>query len=85
MNISAKLLEVKNGFQPSFWVANVMELFERIAYYGQATILSIFLRNHLKFDAIETGQLSSIFGGLIYFLPIFAGALADKFGFKNAF
>ena len=37
MNISAKLLEVKNGFQPSFWVANVMELFERIAYYGQAT------------------------------------------------
>ena len=85
MNISAKLLEVKNGFQPSFWVANVMELFERIAYYGQATILSIFLRNHLKFDAIETGQLSSIFGGLIYFLPIFAGALADKFGFKKAF
>lgn len=85
MNISAKLLEVKNGFQTSFWVANVMELFERIAYYGQATILSIFLRNHLKFDAIETGQLSSIFGGLIYFLPIFAGALADKFGFKKAF
>jgi len=85
VNISAKLLEVKNGFQPSFWVANVMELFERIAYYGQATILSIFLRNHLKFDAIETGQLSSIFGGLIYFLPIFAGALADKFGFKKAF
>ena len=62
-----------------------MELFERLAYYGQATILSVFLRDHLKFDEVQAGQLSSIFGGLIYFLPIFAGALADKFGFKKAF
>jgi POT family proton-dependent oligopeptide transporter len=75
----------KSGFHSTFWVANGMELFERLAYYGQATILSVFLRDHLKFDEVEAGQLSSIFGGLIYFLPIFAGALADKFGFKKAF
>jgi dipeptide/tripeptide permease len=62
-----------------------MELFERIAYYGQTAILSIFLRDHLKFSEIDTGRLASIFNGLIYFLPIFAGALADKFGFKKAF
>lgn len=77
--------KLKSGFQPSFWIANGMELFERLAYYGQATILSVFLRDHLKFDEVQAGQLSSIFGGLIYFLPIFAGALADKFGFKKAF
>lgn len=76
---------IRSGFQKSFWVANGMELFERLAYYGQATILSVFLRDHLKFSEVEAGQLSSIFGGLIYFLPIFAGALADKFGFKRAF
>ena len=57
---------LKSGFQPSFWVANGMELFERLAYYGQATILSVFLRDHLKFTEVEAGQLSSIFGGLIY-------------------
>jgi POT family proton-dependent oligopeptide transporter len=79
------LQKLKSGFQPSFWVAYVMELFERLAYYGQATILSIFLRDHLKFNEVQAGQLSSIFGGLIYFLPIFAGGLADKFGFKKAF
>jgi proton-dependent oligopeptide transporter, POT family len=62
-----------------------MELFERLAYYGQATILSIFLRDHLKFTEIQAGQLSSIFGGLIYLLPVFAGSLADKFGFRKAF
>ena len=76
---------IRAQFHHSFWVANIMELFERLAYYGQATILSIFLRNTLKFNEIQAGQLSSIFGGLIYFLPIFAGALADKYGFKKAF
>ncbi|HQF41410.1 MAG TPA: MFS transporter [Ignavibacteriaceae bacterium] len=85
MEKTGALQKLKSGFQSSFWVANGMELFERLAYYGQATILSVFLRDHLKFDEVEAGQLSSIFGGLIYFLPVFAGALADKFGFKKAF
>ncbi len=85
MEQTAGIGKLKSGFQTSFWVANGMELFERLAYYGQATILSVFLRNHLKFSEVQAGQLSSIFGGLIYFLPIFAGALADKFGFKKAF
>ncbi len=62
-----------------------MELFERLAYYGQATILSIFLRDHLHFTEQEVGNISSVFGGLIYFLPIFAGTIADKIGFRKAF
>ncbi len=85
MNIKQNLLEFKNGFHRSFWVANSMELFERLAYYGQATVLSIFLRDHLHFNEIEAGQISSVFGGLLYLLPIFAGTLADKFGFRRAF
>ncbi|OIP56894.1 MAG: MFS transporter [Ignavibacteria bacterium CG2_30_36_16] len=85
MSNNSTLQLVKTGFKPSFWVANIMELFERIAYYGQNAILAVFLRNHLKFDEVETGALTSIFGGLIYLLPIFAGALADKYGFKKAF
>ena len=85
MNIRENINSIKSGFHPSFWVANIMELFERLAYYGQATLLSLYLRNHLKFTEIETGQLSSVFGGLLWLLPIFAGALADKFGFRKAF
>jgi POT family proton-dependent oligopeptide transporter len=85
LNFREYVNNLKRGFHPSFWVANIMELFERLAYYGQATLLSLYLRDHLKFNEIETGQLSSIFGGLLWMLPIFAGALADKFGFKKAF
>ncbi len=82
---SAGLSLLRKGFHPSFWIANGMELFERLAYYGQATILTIFLRDTLALTPVETGMIASIFGGLIYFLPIFAGAIADKIGFRKAF
>jgi dipeptide/tripeptide permease len=85
MNIGESMKRIRAGFHPTFWVANGMELFERLAYYGQATVLSIYLRNHLHFTEIESGQLSSVFGGLIYALPIVGGTLADKFGFRKAF
>lgn len=85
MKSAPSILKIKEGFKQPFWTANIMELFERIAYYGQASILSVFLRDYLQFNEMQAGQLSSIFGGLIYFLPIFAGALADKFGYRKSF
>jgi len=85
VNITAELQKVKNGFLPSFWVANGMELFERLAYYGQQIVFMIYLRNNLGFSETEAGQLSGMFGGLIYLLPILAGTLADKWGFRRAF
>ncbi len=78
------VVDVKTGFKREFWVANIMELFERIAYYGQMTILAIYLRNIFK-DEVQVGWLTSIFGFLIYGLPVFAGAIADKIGFRKAF
>ena len=62
-----------------------MELFERLAYYGQQIVFMIYLRNRLGFTEAEAGTLSGIFGGLIYLLPILAGTLADKWGFRRAF
>jgi POT family proton-dependent oligopeptide transporter len=85
VKLSERILEVRKGFHTTFWVANGMELFERLAYYGQATIFSVYLRDHLHFNALDAGTISSIFGSLIYFLPIFAGTIADKIGFRKAF
>jgi len=85
VNLTAELQKVKSGFHRSFWVANGMELFERLAYYGQQIVFVVYLRNNLGFTESEAGQLSGIFGGLIYLLPILAGTLADKWGFRRAF
>ncbi len=85
MNIKARIQEVREGFHPTFWVANGMELFERLAYYGQQIVFMVYLRNRLGFTEAEAGQLSGLFGGLIYLLPILGGTLADKWGFRRAF
>lgn len=62
-----------------------MELFERLAYYGQQIVFMIYMRNKLGFTETEAGQLSGMFGGLIYLLPILGGTLADKWGFRRSF
>jgi POT family proton-dependent oligopeptide transporter len=85
VNIASTFRDMRTGFHPSFWVANVLELFERFAYYGQNVVLVIFIRNVLGLSEVQAGQLSSIFGGLIYFLPIFAGTFVDKYGFRKSF
>ena len=85
MTFAATYRTVRSGFHPTFWVANGMELFERLAFYGQQIILGIYLRNKLGFTEREAGQLAGIFGGLIYLLPVIGGTLADKFGFRRAF
>ncbi len=77
--------KIRKGFHPSFWVANGMELFERLAYYGQGIVFMIYMRNNLGFTESQAGWLSGIFGGLIYLLPIVGGTLADKWGFRRAF
>jgi len=85
MAFAARIDEVKKGFHPTFWVANGMELFERLAYYGQQIVFMVYMRNDLGFSETEAGQLSGMFGGLIYLLPILGGTLADKWGFRRAF
>ncbi len=85
MGTESRLKKLLSGFHRSFWVANSLELFERLAYYAQAAVMSIFLRNHLKFSEVDAGTLSSLFGGFVYLLPIFAGTFADKYGFRKAF
>ena len=79
-----RLLEIRRGFEPAFWVANISELFERAAYYGQAAVLAIFLHEALHLSAEETGTLMGVFGFAVWFLPILGGSLADRFGFRNS-
>jgi dipeptide/tripeptide permease len=71
-------------FPKVFWIANVIELFERAAYYGMFIALVVFLTDVVGFTDIEAGWIGGLFAALLYLGPIFNGALADKMGFRNA-
>jgi POT family proton-dependent oligopeptide transporter len=81
---STRFKEIKEGFQSTFWVANVTELFERLSYYGVNAVLAIYLHETLKFSQQQTGELIGFFGGVVWFLPILGGTLADRLGFRRS-
>ena len=72
------------AFPGSFWTANVTELFERAAYYSMASFVVIYL-GQLGFGAYWPSFLNStVLWGLVYFLPILSGTIADQIGFRRA-
>lgn len=78
----------KNGFEKNFWVAIVMEFFERGAYYGVLSILSVYLilngdEGGLGFSKAQAGTIMGTMQPLLYFLPIIAGGIADRYGYRK--
>jgi dipeptide/tripeptide permease len=71
-------------FPRAFWTANVVELFERAAYYAVFIALTLYLTNVVGFDDIAAGWIGGVFSAGLYFLPPFAGAVADRIGFRKA-
>ncbi len=74
----------KMKFSRAFWVANSVELLERAAYYGVFVVITLYLSRILGFNDIESAAIAGGFSALLYLLPTFAGALADKIGFRSA-
>src|SRR3954466_8998179 len=72
------------GFSRNFWVANTLELFERFAFYGSKAVLTIYLAERVGLGAQRAGSLAGLFSGVLYFLPLLAGTVVDRYGFKRS-
>jgi len=75
-------MEEKTPFPGVFWVANMIEVLERFAYYGIYIPFGIYMTS-LGFSEFQLGIIQSLFLFISYFIPIFSGTFADKFGFKK--
>ncbi len=84
MTFSQRFHEIRTGFERPFWIANLSEIFERLAYYGAFASLALYLQEKLNFSTEQTGTLTGIFGGMVWFMAIFGGAVADRLGFRRA-
>jgi POT family proton-dependent oligopeptide transporter len=84
LTFSDRLQEIRTGFERPFWIANLTEIFERLSYYGAFASLALYLQEKLNFSTEQTGTLTGIFGGMVWFLALFGGAAADRLGFRRA-
>ncbi len=71
-------------FPRAFWTANSAELCERAAYYGTFIALRTYLIRVVGLDDVQAGLVAGMFGGWIYLVPFFTGAIADRMGFRKA-
>ncbi|HPD95896.1 MAG: MFS transporter [Bacteroidales bacterium] len=76
------------SFGKNFWTAITMEFFERGSYYGVMSVLSVYLvldvnSGGLGFSKESVGIIKSVITPLLYVLPIVAGAIADRFGYRK--
>lgn len=84
MTVSERLQEIRTGFERPFWVANISEIFERLSYYAVFAALARYLHEALQFPTDQAASLSGVFGGAVWVMAIFGGALADRIGFRRA-
>src|SRR5262245_33857227 len=75
-------MEQIRAFPPVFWVANVIEVLERFAYYGIYFGFGIYM-THLGYTKAQLGGVQSIFLLVSYLVPIVSGTFADSYGFKK--
>ncbi len=78
------------SYPKAFWVANTMEIFERMSWYGWFTVMAVYVTGSvatggLGFSTELRGTLQAIIPFFLYLLPVLTGALADRYGFKRMF
>jgi dipeptide/tripeptide permease len=75
-------------FTKNFWTAITFEFFERGSYYAVMSIMSVYFvmsksEGGLGFSKESVGVIKSSIVPLLYLLPILAGAIADRYGYRR--
>jgi len=75
-------MATRTTFPPVFWIANLVEVLERFAYYGIYFGFGIYMES-LGYSRAQLGVVQSIFLALSYVTPVISGTFADRYGFKK--
>lgn len=71
------------GQPKGLWTLALANTGERFGYYTMLAVFTLFLQANFGFDEKLTSTIFSSFLMLVYFLPLFGGALADKMGYSK--
>ncbi len=69
------------GHPKGLWALALANTGERFGYYTMLAVFLFFLQDNFGFSMGDSSTVQAIFLGLVYFVPLFGGMLADKFGF----
>ena len=71
------------GQPKGLWVLALANTGERFGYYTMLAVFALFLGENFGFEAGTASEIYTWFLTMVYFLPLFGGMLADKFGYSK--
>ncbi|MFO0664144.1 MAG: MFS transporter [Polyangiaceae bacterium] len=71
-------------FPRVFRVAILLEVLERLAFYGVYINLTVYVTETVHLTDAENGLLMAIFAGTRAWLPVATGPLSDRIGFRKS-
>ncbi len=76
------------AFDYVFWLCIFMELMERMAYYGVRLVAPVYIvlatnEGGAGLSHAEKGTIYALWAAMQSWLPVFAGGLSDRFGYKR--
>ncbi|MCK5520149.1 MAG: MFS transporter, partial [Candidatus Marinimicrobia bacterium] len=82
------LLAQITSFPQAFWMLNIMEMLERLAYYGVRVVIPIYIAQAdeiggLHFTQIQKGEIFMWWAVVQSLVPMFSGGFADRYGYKK--
>jgi len=69
------------GHPKGLWALALANTGERFGYYTMLAVFLFFLQDNFGFSMGTSSTIQATFLGVVYFVPLFGGMLADKFGF----
>ena len=69
------------GHPKGLWALALANTGERFGYYTMLAVFLFFLQDNFGFSMGTSSSIQAAFLGIVYFVPLFGGMLADKFGF----
>ena len=75
-------------FPRAFWMVNLMEMLERLAYYGVRVVIPIYIAQAdepmgLHFTQSQKGLIFMLWALVQTGVPVFSGGFADRYGYKR--
>ncbi|MFH1726937.1 MAG: MFS transporter [Pseudomonadota bacterium] len=85
----APFLQQVKAFPKNFWIANIMEMFERLAFFGVRAVLPLYLvassdQLGIGLTYTEKGMIYMIWALIQCLLPMISGGYTDNYGYKKS-
>ena len=68
----------------NFWVCNLIEAFERLAFFGVSSVRSLYIKNALRLSDTARGGILGTWALIQCLVPMVSGGYTDAYGYRSS-